>query len=135
MKTVWLVFVGVLILAGGCKTNPILVEPTCSISVAPDQMDSMKHAIILAATRRRWSAVELKPGVIRCTLLNRTHEVQVDVVYTETEFSIRYANSQDMDYDPAQRTINRKYNQWVRNLEKEILIRFSRQALGPDGGR
>ena len=129
MKTVWLLFLGVLILAGGCKTNPVLVEPSCQVSVVADQMEVMKKAIVRAATRRRWSAVELKPGTIHCTLLNRTHEVQVDVVYTENNFTIRYVNSQDMDYDPAKRTINRKYNQWVRNLEKEILIQISRSSL------
>ncbi|MBO7654325.1 MAG: hypothetical protein J6U40_05335 [Kiritimatiellae bacterium] len=129
MKTLWFVFVGVLLLFSGCKTNPVLVEPTCQVSVMSDQMEVMKKAIIRAATRRRWSAVELKPGAIHCTLLNRTHEVQVDVIYTENNFTIRYANSQDMDYDPAKRTINRKYNQWVRNLEKEILIQISRSSL------
>ncbi|MBP5319528.1 MAG: hypothetical protein J6334_00965 [Kiritimatiellae bacterium] len=129
MKAIMLVSLCVCVLMGGCKAPSPIVEPNCPITVRVDQKSDMKTIITRAAVRRRWSAVEIQPGVIRCTLLNRQHEVQVDVVYTDTHFEIRYVNSRNMDYDARQKTISRKYNQWVRNLEREILLQFSRASL------
>ena len=60
-------------------------------------------------------------GTVRCTLDLRGHQVVVDVVYAESSFSIRYVSSENMNYDPGTNTINPKYNQWVRNLQREII--------------
>lgn len=129
MKTLRFVSVGVLLLFSGCRTNPVLVEPNCQIAVSPERVGDMKKAIVVAATRLGWSAVDKGPTVVRCALSKSTHEVQVDVVYSDKDFSIRYVDSKEMEYDPKDQTIRRKYNQWVRNLEKEIRIQLSHFSL------
>ena len=41
-------------------------------------------------------------------------------LFTDDTFSIRYVSSVNMNYDAATGSINPKYNQWVRNLRREI---------------
>lgn len=129
MKAIMLVSLCVCVLMGGCKAPSPIIEPNCPITVSTEQVGNMKKAIVVAATRLGWSAVDTGPTVVRCTLVKGIHEVKVDVVYTDKNFLIRYVDSKEMEYDPSMKTISRKYNQWVRNLEKEIRIQLSQFSL------
>ena len=81
----------------------------------------MKEIVMKAAHQKMWRPEALEDGKVRCTLNIRAHEVVVDVLYTDSSFSIRYVSSVNMNYDPTLNTISPKYNQWVRNLQREIV--------------
>ena len=89
----------------------------------------IRAAILRAATQRRWVATEIRPGVIRCVLTQRKHEIQVDVVYTQDTFSVHYADSKNMKYSPRTNWIHRKYNRWASDLKREILIQLNPQSF------
>ena len=89
-----------------------------NVAVTPAQGRTLSGAIITAAARRGWSPSAQADGTIRCTLTQRQHLVVVDVVPNgEQSFSIR----------PVQSNIPvRKYDQWVNNLSREIVVQASR---------
>ena len=87
-----------------------------SVELAPGR--TLQGAIMAAAAHRRWLPTKKADGTIRCTLSQREHMVVVDVVPVgEKAFSIRMVQSNI----PV-----RKYDQWVNNLSREIVMRASR---------
>ena len=69
----------------------------------------------------------VRPGLIRADLFIRSHEVSVDIAYTDSSYSITYVSSKNMKYKEKKNTIHPKYNQWIRNLDAAIM----RQARVP----
>lgn len=90
-------------------TLPANVE---NVAVAVAQGRTLKEAVVTAAARRRWTPSELGDATIRCTLVQRSHRVVVDVHLLDAQhYSIRMVESNI----PA-----RKLAQWVNNLRREI---------------
>ena len=58
----------------------------------------------------------------------RDHMAVVEIPYTENSFSIKYKDSQNLNYDASTGSIHNNYNGWVRNLENAIQVQLS--ALG-----
>lgn len=72
------------------------------------------RAVAAAAVRRRWTPQTLDNGIYRCSLVQRDHRVVVDIVPAgPNAFSVKAVESNI----PA-----RKYNQWVDNLVREIVM-------------
>ena len=104
----------------GCSTTPAqtTVTPVENVAVEYAQGRTFASAVNLAATRRRWLPQAQADGSIRCTLSQREHLVVVDVVPVGAKaFSIRMVQSNI----PV-----RKYDQWVNNLSREIVLQASR---------
>ena len=125
MKNMIKMFCGIAIAAFcGCLSTSsgggeeIMSIEDCKVTLSGTR--TMKEVVVAAAHGKMWMPEERGDNTVRCTLDVRGHQVVVDVVFTDTSFSIRYISSQNMDYDAATRRINRKYNQWVRNLRREI---------------
>ncbi|GGG34166.1 hypothetical protein GCM10010964_22650 [Caldovatus sediminis] len=72
-----------------------------------------------AGAGRGWQMQEIRPGLIRGTLVLRDHLAVVDIPYDAQRFSIRYADSRNLLYDGA--SIHRNYNSWVQNLANDIV--------------
>ena len=126
MKVVKLAFCAIMLLtAGGCalfggrRGAEILNVENCPVTIVGEQ--PMKEIVMRAAHQKLWRPEDVADGKVRCTLNLRAHQVVVDVLYTESTFSIHYVSSVNMNYNPAQNTISPKYNQWVRNLQREII--------------
>ena len=104
----------------GCSTTPeqTAATPVENIAVEYAQGRTFENAVKLAATRRRWLPQAQADGSIRCTLSQREHLVVVDVIPVGAKaFSIRMVQSNI----PV-----RKYDQWVNNLSREIVLQASR---------
>ena len=126
MKTMAVALVaGLSCVLAGCMSSdtdtpkataaPTPVE-NVSVELAPGR--TLQGAIMAAAAHRRWLPTKKADGTIRCTLSQREHMVGVDVVPVgEKAFSIRMVQSNI----PV-----RKYDQWVNNLSREIVMRASR---------
>ena len=125
MKKNLFIFFCFMLLTSGCVfPRPLVtVENTPLVLIEGRQM---KDIIVSAAAHKGWGTAQVAPDVIRCTLVARIHKVVVDVKFSKTNFSISYVGSENMGYDPASKTINRKYNQWVRNLEAQIIRESTR---------
>lgn len=92
--------------------------------VRPVEVKSMREAILKGGANRGWMMKSEKEGCLTLVLNVRggKHVVVVDVPYTAEEFSVRYVESVNMDYEPATGAIRGKYIQWVRNLKQDILL-------------
>jgi hypothetical protein len=78
----------------------------------------VKKVILIAGTARGWVITDTASGKLRGTLNVRKHTVIVDIEYSAAEFSIRYADSTNMDYRDG--TIHSNYNNWIQNMLKSI---------------
>ena len=113
-KLMIVVMAGALGLAGCQSSGPEATLPANveNVAVAVAQGRTLKEAVVTAATRRRWMPSELGDATIRCTLVQRSHRVVVDVHRLDANhYSIRMVESNI----PA-----RKLAQWVNNLRREI---------------
>lgn len=92
--------------------------------VRPVELKAMREAILRGGANRGWAMKSEKEGCLTLALNVRggKHVVVVDVPYTGEGFSVRYAESVNMDYEPATGKIRGKYVQWVRNLKQDILV-------------
>lgn len=73
---------------------------------------NLRAAVVQAATRRHWVVREQANGDIRCQILQRSNVVTIDIVIvSETAYSIKFVESN---------IPNRKYNQWITALQREI---------------
>ena len=99
------------------ESNPVRI-------VRPVEVKSMREAILKGGANRGWMMKSEKEGCLTLVLNVRggKHVVVVDVPYTAEEFSVRYVESVNMDYEPATGAIRGKYVQWVRNLKQDILL-------------
>ncbi len=109
-----LAMVAMMGLLAGCglfrSDEPRVEVDNATVVVA--QGRNLRNAVVQAATRRRWIAQELENGDIRCKIVQRNNVVAIDIVIkNETTYAIRFVESN---------IPNRKYNQWVNNLQREI---------------
>ena len=96
--------------------------PAASTSGKPLTADQVKKAIISGAATRQWVA-SLQPGnIVRLTYTARDHSAVVDVAYSENSYSIRYADSTNLNYsqDGGKAVIHPNYNKWINNLRQAI---------------
>ena len=109
---------GALGLAGCLSSGPTLPANVENVAVVVAQGRTLKEAVVTAAARRRWMPSEVDAATIRCTLVQRSHRVVVDVCLLDARrYSIRMVESNI----PA-----RKLAQWVNNLQREIALLAAR---------
>ena len=108
---------GTLLMASGCLSDDAeipqpLPAAVANVSVVTKDRATLKKAVVVAATHRRWLPSEISPNVIRCTLLQRKHKVEIDITLTgDKSYSISCLFSNIPE---------RKYQQWISNLQREI---------------
>jgi len=111
---------GAFLLLGvaACRLAPVynveahkFATPSAPLSVRAQQI---KHA----GTSRGWKMTDVGPGEIRARLTSGDHVAAVVINFTPSEYAIRYTGSEGLDYSGGQ--INKRYNGWVENLEKDI---------------
>ncbi len=86
-------------------------------------LDQMKKAIIVAGAGLGWNMTETSPGKIEGVLYLRSHVAKVDIPYNTMNYSIKYKDSSNLDYDGQK--IHSNYNGWVQNLDKAIKNQIS----------
>lgn len=93
-------------------------EPVKDVQVVVAPGNTLYDAMMSAANFRRWNVEKNADGSYRLSIIRKSNRCIVDVVLNgETSFSIL----------PVESTITvRKYNQWVNNLQREIIHRAAR---------
>ncbi|MBK1735657.1 hypothetical protein CKO15_10250 [Halorhodospira abdelmalekii] len=115
------IFIVLLLLAVGCtRTAPIYNVADRSTEFGRDdvELSDMTRAIVRAGTDLGWQMRTREPGHVVGTLLVRDHRAEVDVEYDLDSFSIRYRDSENLDYSGGE--IHSNYNGWIQNLENGI---------------
>ncbi len=101
-----------------CRLAPVynveahkFATPSAALSVRAQQIKQ-------AGMRRGWKMTDVGPGEIRARLMSGDRSAAVVINFTPSEYAIRYAGSEGLDYSGGQ--IHKRYNGWVENLEKDI---------------
>jgi hypothetical protein len=111
------------LLLAGCATQPIQnVQAPVATTKPKPSMDEVRQAIVRAGSGLGWQIKPEKPGHLVGTLALRTHVAVVDINHTQTDYSIKYRDSTNLDYKDGQ--IHRNYNGWIQNLDKAIKIQL-----------
>ncbi len=85
-------------------------------------LSQYETAIIRAGADRGWVFQRIAPGHLEGTIdVRDRHRATVDIYFDTEEFSIIYKDSDNLNYDAAGNTIHRNYNNWVNNLEQDIV--------------
>lgn len=98
-------------------------------------LDQIDRAIKEAGVRRRWMMETVEPGHIIGLIRVRQHMAQVDIFFDRQKFSIKYRNSENLNYRASGNTIHKRYNTWVTYLRNDIQsivpLHFSSAANQP----
>lgn len=107
-----------------CRTAPI--HNVDNASFVPNRqvtMNDVGDAITRAGGGLGWRMRKESEGHMIGTLALRKHVAVVDITYNKSDFSIRYKDSTNLNYDGTQ--IHSNYNGWIQNLEQAILAEIS----------
>ncbi|MDR0454687.1 MAG: hypothetical protein LBH05_07755 [Deferribacteraceae bacterium] len=105
------------------KKNAYIIDINTPVEATADNAGvSIEQAILNASSAIGWQAIKESEGNIKAVLRNRNHMVAVNIKYTESGYSIAYADSVNLRYNPKQNSIHRNYNKWVVRLNKWILF-------------
>jgi len=104
-------------LFGIARRSPMVEVRNMAVPVRGD----LSATIVSAATRDRWTASVVAPGVVRCTFTARMWNIVVDVRYSDGMFSIEYVSSEGLFFRPEDRTIHPTYNARVEALSRRIV--------------
>lgn len=115
-----------LIVVAGCRVAPLYTATDVSFASAatntsPLTLNDYKKAIIRAGANRGWSFTEEGRGHLLGSLnVRNKHFAEVDVTFDATAFSLAYKSSRNLNYNAGENAIHPNYNNWVKNLQKDI---------------
>lgn len=109
--------------AHAARTAPIYTPEPIQVP-AGKNAEAIKKAVRKAMFDKGWTAREIGPGHIQGkytkTGKNESHAAIVDVKFDAKMVRISYKGSENLDYNQADGTIHKTYNNWIRYLEKNI---------------
>ena len=98
--------------------------PAVTGSGKPASAEQIRLALQIAGAPRGWQITPSGPGKAFAVLMVRKHTVTVDVSYTSGQYSIKYRDSTNMDYDPERKLIHGNYNKWVQTLMTDTRVQL-----------
>lgn len=119
--------VAVVVLAvAGCRSATVYnVEHSPLNTNKPMTATQVQGAIKRAGATLGWSMRDVAPGHIEARLPVRSHVAVADILYNAKDFSIKYKDSTNLNYDAKDNTIHSNYNGWIQNLQKAIAAQTS----------
>lgn len=115
------------------KTEPIY---TASITLNTKASASqVKKGVKMAVLNRKWTISNEKGNAFDASYTKPDRRgggltARIHVTYSTKEVRVTYAGSENMDADGT--NINRTYNVWVKNLEKDIPIYIEREVVASE---
>lgn len=99
----------------------------------PITLDQMQQVIRNAAARQGWQKADLvQPGHFVITKREGYKSESVDLLYTASDFSIHYKDSQGLRYHPTPNTIAHSYKSDINDLRDEIVDEVARSGASRD---
>ena len=101
--------------------------PFTGSSGQPASATQIKSAIEAAAQARGWQLAAAAPDRMVATLHVRgKHTVVSEITYRTGQYSVRYQDSVNMNFDAGTRKIHPFYNKWTQDLVDTIRTGASR---------
>lgn len=126
MRSFKFAVVGLLtLLVAACRTAPVENVTHHAFPAGTEKLSlaQIEESIIKAASDRDWIVTRQAEGELFATYSPRSHMAKVKIGFDNTEFSIVYADSTNLNYDGS--SIHYNYNRWVNNLRQDILREVS----------
>lgn len=120
------------VLAPAARANEPIDEPVIQ---APEGVTATQvlRAVRAALVKRTWKVGKEKAGYLTAKLVReRAYWCRIGVEYDYRHVAIRYLDSEGLDYDPDEHSIDRGYNKWMRFLVKDIGTNLELMAGLPD---
>ncbi len=120
-RTAPVMLLAALLLVGACsRTAPVYDVRDRPIPVVAQKLslDEIGQNIMSAGRRRHWRIDPIGPGRMTGRLDDRQHEAVIDISYTQQSYSITLADSVNLRQEGGE--IHKKYNKWIRLLERDI---------------
>ncbi|WP_125721297.1 hypothetical protein [Pseudoalteromonas rubra] len=117
LKSILLTLLVSLFLTGCNRTVPVR---NFENNAFPSQLtlEQAETAILKGCIKLGWQCQKVSPGKIAGTLNIRDHMLQVDIIHTQSNFSVMYHDSANLKYNGTK--IHRQYVNWSLNLVRTI---------------
>jgi len=93
-------------------------------------LQQMGQRIQRAVAKRSWRCDETTPHVLICHHEKRTHKAIVQIDYNRDFFAIHNVKSENLNYGSGK--IHKKYNRWIKDMEKDIMDALSAPVYKTD---
>lgn len=91
----------------------------------PFSLQEIQAVVIDGCAARGWAATLVEDGLISADITVRgKHYARIEIPFSQTDYSIFYADSNNLDYNEKRQSIHRNYNNWVIKLSGTINQRF-----------
>ena len=119
---VMLALLGSAAFAGG---RPIpMVEIIDAPVIWPDgqvgDLQTVQKAVLSGLFDKGWVGRVVSPGVVQATLRRDDWTCEIAVTFNTANYSIKYVNSTNLDYDASTHVIHRNFNKWLVLLQQRI---------------
>ena len=94
---------------------PVVWPPGATADVAVVQR-AVQHALIA----KGWVGQLVQPGLYHAVLKRDDWTAEIDIPFTATSYSIKYAASERLDYNEQKHVIHRNFNKWLGTLRQLI---------------
>jgi hypothetical protein len=121
----------VLTTAAACSTmQPILNVEGHPLppGAATLSLEEIGQSIAYGAARGYWHTESVAPGRMTASFDDGRHQATVDIIYDQTAYSITLASSTNLHQEGDE--IDKRYDKWIRGLEKDIDRSLERTASG-----
>jgi len=122
-----LVLAAVLLLVA-CQTKPL--STTQEHAVPPGAqalpLTAIESAIVEAGARRGWRFQHVADGKVRATYSKWPWVAEADVLFSNQSYRIHYVSAKNME--KRNDGVERAYNRWVGNLERDIATKLDEVA-------
>ena len=108
------------------RSSVILTYENIAISASADgkpyTLEQVKRAVVQAASAKGWAPSVRGENTVRATYSRGKHSAVVDIVFSETSYTIKYVDSHDLGYaEQSGRTvIHPTYNKALTTLRQGI---------------
>jgi hypothetical protein len=109
-----------VVLAAGCKTQPVYEVVAAPIPAAVGKtpsMDDIQKAIVRGGARAGWQVLPEGPGRLSARYQSGNHSANVSIDHDAKVYNIKMRDT-SVRNDGA--SVHRAYNQWVQNLDRSI---------------
>lgn len=116
--------------------SAVLVDPA-PIAVPQGLSDqAVAKAVKLGVLKRGWMVTREEPGYMEATLHLRVHMAKIGINYDQKAVTIRYLESQNLDYEVKKdvRYIHGNYLKWINNVARDISIQLEQSTTVAPAG-
>lgn len=118
-----------VLLLAACQTKPIATTQEHAVPPGAQALplNAIEMAIVEAGARRGWRFQHVADGQVRATYTKWPWVAEADVLFSTQSYRIQYVSAKNMERQND--GVERAYNRWVGNLERDIATKLNDVAV------